>query len=184
MSQKKNKKEYTKEDATYTLDSVNEWIENCDTKTAIIMGIYGVIITIILSTDWLKEMIAILETVVSNMSFWNILYLSFFTIAILVIVLGMLKFILVLIPKITNTNSKTSNLFWGDISKNKTFKKYKNAINNLSEDDVIDDILQQVYTNSKICTLKFNNYKIGIIFSSIGIVMLMVLIFLGHFIFV
>ena len=43
----------SKDDANKALDNINMWINNCDTKTSIILGFYATIITICFTTDFL-----------------------------------------------------------------------------------------------------------------------------------
>ena len=45
-----------------------------------------------------------------------------------------------------------------------TLDNYKNSVNNMREKEIIDDLEEQIYTNSKICSLKAKWYNRGIRF--------------------
>ena len=75
---KKKKSALTKEDAFNVLDTINMWINNCDTKVSIILGFYAAIITIALSTDFIDIQSSIWSYAIENINFWYGLYLFFY----------------------------------------------------------------------------------------------------------
>ena len=54
-----------------------------------------------------------------------------------------------------------SLFFFGSINKMQ-LNEYRNKINNLTEQEFIEDLEEQIHTNSRICTLKASYYNKGI----------------------
>ena len=55
-----------KEDLYHILDTINMWINNCDTKASIILGIIGVVFSIVFSSDYIRIVKRILEKSLSS----------------------------------------------------------------------------------------------------------------------
>lgn len=52
--EEKLKDMFTRDDAYKTLETINMWINNCDTKTSVVLSGVGVVATIILSSDYAR----------------------------------------------------------------------------------------------------------------------------------
>lgn len=78
----------TQEELTDILDRNTAWIENCDSKTSIILGSFGVIAGIFLATDYVSKLKSIFCHMTSNVSFWSIVYLVFCIFALGLILAG------------------------------------------------------------------------------------------------
>ncbi|MGI6252280.1 MAG: hypothetical protein ACOYJV_02480, partial [Aminivibrio sp.] len=51
-----------KEDAIDILDRIIGFVNNCDSKSSIILGVFGAVITLVFSTDGIAEIRRIFET--------------------------------------------------------------------------------------------------------------------------
>jgi len=77
-----------------------------------------------------------------------------------------------------NISSETlsSNLFWGEISK-KEYADFVRAIKATTVADNKDDLLRQIYICSKICAQKFKNYQIALLFLKIKMSIFTLIVF-------
>lgn len=72
---------------------------------------------------------------------------------------------MVLIAKIDCTEMKEESLeldskvYFENISKNNTYKGYKEKLYSLDEVSLMNDLTSQIYINSCICTAKFKRYN-------------------------
>ena len=64
-------------------------------------------------------------------------------------------------------------MFYGSISKY-NYEEFNKKIKNQTKQSNINDILSQVYINSKICNKKFKNYNIGLNMAMITIILLFI----------
>ena len=171
---------YSKEDINENLENVNSWINNCDTKTSIILGVYGVIIATLFAKDKLTDKcISILNNVIHNVNFSDVLYILFNTIAIFLFVFGVYKLIKVLIPTLKNSKTANSHFYFGGIASFSSALEFKQSIKKMSEENILDELLTQLYTNSVICNKKFNNFKYGVFYSLIGLILMIILFIIG-----
>lgn len=91
---------FTKDDAYKTLDTINMWINNCDTKASIVLGSIGVVATILLSSDFVHPIKNIIEKVFSNSIWPNSLYSIILIAGIVLCVIGVCFFVSCITPKI------------------------------------------------------------------------------------
>jgi len=182
MSTENKEKEYGEkiENAKYILDNIKEWINNVDIKISILIAFMGVILGYILidsNIDFIERIV----TTINNNS------LSFSKIAkgLLVLLLyfntifSIIKLIYALKGKINIKEFKESGVtlnslvFYGSISKY-NYEEFNKKIKNQTKQSNINDILSQVYINSKICNKKFKNYNIGLNMAMITIILLFI----------
>lgn len=164
---------FKKEDALATLDRIIGFINNCDNKTSIILGIHGVMITILLSSEGISELKNIIDSAIINCTGFSTMYIMLLVIAFAVFGYGIFKLVMVLFA---NTNCGDgqvelecdSKIFFGSIGKNSKYNLYKEKLLTLTEEDYMNDIISQIYINSIICNKKFDNYKAGMKASIIG----------------
>ena len=90
----------THEELKEILDRNTAWIENCDSKTSIILGSFGVIAGIFLATDYVSKFKGILCHMTSNVFFWTIIYIIFCIFAISLILAGCVCWITVLFARV------------------------------------------------------------------------------------
>lgn len=82
------------------LDRNTAWIENCDSKTSIILGSFGVIAGIFLATDYVSKFKSILCHMASRVSFWTVVYIIFCILSISLILTGCVCWLTVLFARV------------------------------------------------------------------------------------
>jgi len=185
MEKEENKISIDKENLIQTLDRTAAWIENCDTKTSIILGGIGVILGIVLASDYVSKIAAIFKHMIDNCGFWTGLHIFLSAVSICGIIVGALFLLRVLIAKtdIQGLSDKgisgNSFTFFSSIAKQESIQDYKSKIAACSENDWIDEIVSQIYICSLICDKKFQNYKTGLILSVIGFALFAVMMIIG-----
>ena len=65
----------THEELAEILDRNTAWIENCDSKTSIILSSFGIIAGIFLATDYASKFLSIYRYIISHINFWTVIYL-------------------------------------------------------------------------------------------------------------
>ena len=91
----------------------------------------------------------------------------------------MCKIIQVLIPTLKNSNTIKSHFYFGGIASFSNVQEFKHSVKKMSEEEIVDELLNQLYTNSVICSKKFNNFKNGLFYSLIGLISIIVLFIIG-----
>nr|WP_207755768.1 Pycsar system effector family protein [Clostridium botulinum] len=155
---------FTKDDAYHALEIVNEWTSNIDTKISYSLTLTGVLIGFIfnkgLPSAWkrVSEVSKLAELSGSEIGaaiLVSLLYIVSF--------ISILCFMLAIIARIKNFNNAQSIFFFGSIGKQKLVD-YISKINGMSEQNIIEDLEEQIHTNSMICSKKAKCYNIGIKF--------------------
>ena len=162
------------DDLQYTLDVVNSWVNNCDQKAGILLTVFGVAITVLVTSDFLKELrvyifVPFVEYWTNSESQLEFSLGRFTVLCLLVIAMGILiTSCLYLFKAITaNTDYERmrqanpqmvpkSYLFFDSIS-NMTYDEFRGG-----RMDFEEDLKSQIYVNSKIATTKFKNYNEGL----------------------
>ena len=164
---------WEKEDLQYTLDTVNSWLNNCDQKAGMLLAVFGVAITVLVTSDFIKE----LRTYIFGpfVEYWTTdsqLAFSmgrFSVFCLLVTATGMLitscYYLFEAITANTDYGKMRQNnprmvgksyLFFGSIS-GMTYDEFRS-----DRVDFKEDLKSQIYTNSKIAVAKFRNYNKGL----------------------
>lgn len=165
-------------DANDILDRIIGFINNCDNKASIILGFYGVIISILISKISIKNIKLIFSLLEKG---YRILFFIVIIILIIVFIIGIIKLFLVLFPKLNfskmNKEERTmdSKIYFGSISRNLRYRDYRNKLGIYSKDEYLEDIISQIYLNSLICNKKFINYRIGFLLTSLSLSILVLL---------
>ena len=81
-----------------------------------------------------------------------LLYLSSF--------ISILCFMLSIIARVNNPSNAQSVFFFGSIG-NMTLVNYKSSVKDMEEQDIINDLEEQIHTNSVLCSLKAKWYNRG-----------------------
>ena len=68
-----------------------------------------------------------------------------------------------IIARVKNPNDSSSLFFFGTIVKME-LQNYKDQANGVTEQELIEDLEEQIHTNSKICNQKVKYYNIGMNF--------------------
>ncbi|MFZ3372772.1 MAG: hypothetical protein WA131_07105 [Desulfitobacteriaceae bacterium] len=176
-------REFQKEDSYKNLERVNFWIANCDTKASFILALIGIFLSAFMSNDLINGSVKSLFNEISKFKPIDIKVIFIFSIIVTsgVTIFFFVRCIFNLLKTLTGkidspipqeqNLSADSFLFFGSIS-SRGFDSYKNGWDNLSENEIVNDIDSQTYINSKICSLKFRNYN-----KAIGNIRLAVILF-------
>ena len=153
--------DYTKEDAYKTLETINTWISNMDTKVSFALALIGVISTLIFNSKLPSAFKRVSEvSKLGELSGGEIIG------AILVVALYILSFIsiicfmLAITARVKNENNNQSIFFFGSISI-MSLSEYKEKINGMNVNRIVEDLQEQIHTNSKICSRKVKFYNMG-----------------------
>ena len=175
------------ENSTKRLELINHWISNCDTKSSFILTFYGVVLTIIFTSNIGGEMVSCFSfsraKEVNFESFWNftlvLITIAFFITSLITFyqIYSTLKGRIdakVYQQKGLNTSS---NIFFGSIA-SKSFEGFESESNNEDEPSYLNDINSQIYINSKIVDQKFKHYNKSLfwMFISLGLFILYVIV--------
>jgi hypothetical protein len=155
---------FTKEDAYKTLEITNTWIKNIDDKVSYALALAGIVIGFVFGTGLPNSFkivsgISKLEELNGGEIIGVILVCSLYIVSFL----SILYFILAIISRIKNVNNAQSIFFFGSVTTMK-LQDYKVRINSMSEQEIIEDLEEQIHTNSMICSKKVKCYNIGIRF--------------------
>lgn len=191
-------KPFTKDIALKTLDTINMWINTCDTKASIIIGIASIVATIIFSSDIMLTIKGIVNNIFADLKCCSCIFAITFLGSIICFLLGFAFLVSVIFPRLILTpvlhkeksgHSKSratygTLMFYGLIAQ-MTFKEYLNEVSSYcdNQDRVMNDILFQIHSAACICNIKFKKFKIGILLFSIGIVAFALHLVLGYFLY-
>jgi energy-coupling factor transporter transmembrane protein EcfT len=177
---------FDKQDAYKNLERVNFWISNSDTKTSFLLAFIGIIAGLSFSNSKFIEaiIIAINELIIffGSISIDLRALISFFLIVgivllIFFLILTLINLISVITARIDPSEFGkkdvigNSKLFWGTIAINEgdyenipenKFPDFLNSVNNMTDQELFEDINSQTYINSMICKKKFTYYNKGI----------------------
>lgn len=176
----------TQTDLEAKLDRVIGWINNCDQKASILLAFIGVAFPLLISSDFAtntyKELISDFLYYLQNGEgeFSLIRFLCFLFTILSILGLGASFWLLLsaLSGRIAPLNYREAGLttksliFFGHISKMK-YWSYKTALHNQSADAAINDLISQLYINSKICQTKFTAYNNALCWLKWGILFLL-----------
>lgn len=150
------------------LEFINQWISNCDTKSSFVMTFFGIIITIIFTSNIGNEMIQSISFSKANEIDWKsvrrfitlLITISFFISAVITLYNIYLTLIGRIDSKIYSQEklNVNSNIFFGGISE-KTFKDFETETNGENDDKYLNDINSQIFINSNIVNEKFKHYN-------------------------
>jgi hypothetical protein len=177
----------TKFDAIDILDRTIGFVRNCDNKVAVFLGIFGIILTITITTGGINNLALIVNSAIADMSFYNVFYLPLMIGAILTLFFGLFRIIKVLDVQVDFSENAgldmDSKIFFKYISKNNNYIAYKTKLLNMTNEEFINDISSQIYINACICNEKYRNYKCGLKMSLSGFSLFVVLWIIGAIMF-
>jgi hypothetical protein len=176
-----------KSDAIDILDRTIDFVRNCDNKASIFLGVFGVIVTIVLTTDGVDNLTAIFNAAIAQLSFCNVLYLAMMVGAVVAVVFGLSQIIRVLGVKVDPLKEEgienDSKIFFESIKRNVNYIAYKAKLLSMSDEEFLNDVTSQIYINACICSDKYKNYKCGLKWSLIGFIAFVVLWAIGTILF-
>ena len=143
---------YNKEEAYNILNRIDLWIGNCDTKFSILLALLGIFFGLTINVfsifTKLRNMISIWEKTIEFDKVICIICSVFVLSYIILIILCTIFSILGINAKIKNTTNNP--LFFGNIAKFKNIKEFEQSIKDITGDEYIKFLNEQIYTNSKI----------------------------------
>lgn len=194
---------YSKEDAYKTLDMINMWIGNVDSKISYSLTFIGVLLGFFFTgkkpiqiSQVLKKILMKIQQIFNKeyeLIFKGIELKDIISVIILVLIcIFIFKSIMACIYLYKGIRGRIdsnvyeenelitkSNIFWNSISSMKYLDFYKN-INNLDESELLKDISSQIFINSKICTEKFENYNKGVGYIVDSIIIFFIYTIIGY----
>lgn len=73
--------------------------------------------------------------------------------------------------------------FFGKISDKASYQVFQNEVLNMTKEEYLNDLLSQIYINSKIANEKHVNYNKGIKWTIIGFIALVVMFLIGIYLY-
>ena len=152
-----------------TLARIIGFVNSCDVKASIVLGIFGIVVGGLLSDPLLSIILCNLNIAIGSDGLFAILYRALFASSSIAILTGLFSLIGAISAKI-KPSKKDSRIYFVDIDKNANEETYKKKMIPLKETEVNDDLISQIYINSQICTSKYKLYNFGLIVLVIGVV--------------
>ena len=150
---------YTKDDAYHTLDLINSWINNVDAKTSFALAYVAVLIGFVFvnGSPSVFADIQSAEKITACMIFKAIIVIALYGTSFLSIIFMFLA----IKARTDNVSGKRSVMFFGTIS-DMELNAFKAKTLSMGERELTKDLLEQIHTNSTICTKKMKFYNKGI----------------------
>jgi len=196
MTEEKNKAEtvlspedidYKIEIATQTLDRNIGFVTACDNKTSIVLATVGVLLAIILTNEGLSEIFHIVKSCVSVKNFCNIFYLVCFVGSTSILAVGLFNLGRVLVAKTSEKaigrNEANSRIFFTGIRKSGDYKTFTQRFYTMSKEDLLNDLIEQIYINADIASTKYTTYNAGLRCTAIGFVLFVTLLLVGIYVY-
>ena len=179
--------EYKIEIATKTLDRNIGFVINCDNKTSIVLATFGVLLAIILTNEGLNEIFNIVKACIAIKTFCSVLYLLCFAGTIFFMILGMFNLGSVLVAKTSEEaigkKDENSRIFFTGIRKNGDYNTYHQKFCAMNKEDILNDLIEQIYINADIASIKYATYNRGLRRTIVGFVFFVVLLLIGIYIY-
>ena len=135
------------EDFKYTFDNINAWINNVDNKISILLVFLVAIIGYNFS--------------INNKINMNNIQSLIIVISIILLVCGCLLCVFALKGRVKSNIKYTSIVFFSSISKMDR-KDYYDTLSKMDKKQLENDIMNQIYINSCICSKKFKLYNFAL----------------------
>jgi hypothetical protein len=174
------------ENSTKKLELINQWISNCDTKSSFILTFYGVVLTIIFTSNIGSDLINTISfTRAEEVDFESIENFILFLTTMAFFITSIVTFYQIYLTlkgridiQIYSQNGlqADSNIFFGSIA-SKTFQAFENESNIDDESIYLNDLNSQIFINSNIVSEKFKNYNKSLywMFISLGFFILSII---------
>ena len=179
--------EYKIEIATQTLDRNIGFVTTCDNKTSIVLAAFGVLLAIILTNEGLNEIFNIVKACIAIKTFCSVLYLLCFAGTIFFMILGMFNLGSVLVAKTSEEaigkKDENSRIFFTGIRKNGDYNTYHQKFCAMNKEDILNDLIEQIYINADIASIKYATYNRGLRRTIVGFVFFVVLLLIGIYIY-
>lgn len=164
---------YSKDDAYHILELINNWINNVDAKISFALAYATVFVGIVFvnASPTVFQEIVKMENITGYMVIKAIIVMLLYSTSFLSIVF-MFSALKAQIEKLVgwkkskfrksvNVSNNKSVMFFGIIALN-SFDDFKTKSMNINDKELIEEILEQIHINSKICTRKMRLYNRGL----------------------
>lgn len=156
------------------LEHINGWINNCDQKSSILLAFLGVVLPLVVASDFsinrLDMLIGLIKLYMQEgegcFCFYNALCLSFLGLSIVFAAVAIYYLLCVLKGGIDykayrgEGMESISALFFRDVAE-ASYMDYKNRLMGENYNSA-NDLISQIYVNSNICNRKFINYNMAL----------------------
>lgn len=152
-----------KDDAYKVLEFVNVWTGNIDLKASFLLAYLAVVMGSVAST---KRLSVTVTSATKQLSAGNVMKISMIIILLCLLISSVFFVLETLLARIKNINAQHSLLFFGDIA---TLKKddFKVKVLNQTEEELVNDLLEQIYICSEICVKKSKYFNYSVILTLI-----------------
>lgn len=168
------------------LDRVIGWINNCDQKASILLAFIGVAFPLLVSSDFAtntyKELISdflhYCKKGEGAFSFVRFFCFIFTTLSVFGLGTSFVYLLNALLGRVSSLEYKESGLitksfiFFGSLSK-MTYSECNKGFRSQTKSNEIDDLISQLYINSKICQTKFDAYNKALCYLKLGVLFLL-----------
>lgn len=162
---------FTKEDAYRSLEMINTWTSNIDTKVSFALALAGVLIGMIFGEGLPTALQRICEvSKLAELSGGEVIASILVCLLYIVSFLSIVSFMLAIIARVKNLNNAPSIFFFGSVGK-MSLQNYTDKVGKMTEEQIIKDLEEQIHTNSRICSQKAKWYNVGIKFLVVTIIL-------------
>lgn len=161
----------SKEDAYRILEIINSWISNIDTKVSFALTLSGALIGFIFSIG-LPNIFRIIGEIskLKELSGGVIIGAIFICLLYITSLISVIYFMLAITARVKNHNNTQSIFFFGSIGKME-LSDYKTNTNKINQQEILEDLKEQIHTNSMICNKKARYYNTGIRFLLVTVIL-------------
>jgi len=155
----------------YTLELINSWINNADTKISIACGISSVVLAAI--AFGAENILGDLAKNNGLNGYVTPLFGLAFAVACVTFFISLWYYFLALNPSLISSKSEIEkpkySIFYKDISKFTNVDAYMECMKDVTEEEFNQELMREIYINSGICTKKMQRFKTGMWCSVISI---------------
>lgn len=171
----KKKSKLSIEEGKYTLNLVNYWINNVDTKVSISCALFSIVFAVIVFLS--DKFLSTIDKAETFKCHFFTLFCIFVSLTVISFVTSLYFHFKAIIPNFSG-GKKTSNgkfsIFFEDINNFESPESYYKTFRDTSKDKFVREIAFEIYYNSCICSKKMHRFKMGVIFSIISIILVVV----------
>lgn len=161
------------DDYKYILDSINSWIISADNKVSIYCGMYSVVIAVItLTAEHVISAAGDGATEINHAAYVWLVVMIIIAVASFLASIAFYSWSVkpnLIGGKACVHDEGELSLFYRDISKLKTPQEFVNVVNGADREKYFEELLTEVYYNSKVCNTKMVRFQIAIILSTISV---------------
>lgn len=171
----------------YNLDLVNTWIANLDTKVSISCGIFSIVIAVLVFTS--ENYFNNLEIVGVKRSCCLIAFGWNAVLAGLSFVISVIMHFVAITPNMFGEKKEKDNkieysIFYENIRKFKDVNAYKEEVKKARENNFTDELLNEIYYNSVICSKKMHLFTSAVRIGTVSIILTITSVVLYYFAYV